>query len=715
MVISDASSETTSSKHTITSKNVRFSRWGKVDPVESQNYQEMQVELDPLTRALVVDSETNEVVIDAVSSLPTSLTTSSCSFFTAEPDVATTYSIDDIIALLTVKLLVASSKCSQGLASSALGEIQSDKALPAACNRASTCDPCPVVFGMIQSLLTQLFTMLTTDPHHRVTKKPMNGGGKQPTQSRNKRKFELTKKYRVLLITLLTALARVLTVNLEYVDACTLSPYSVGLDYPETQQHRDTYSLVSRLLLSLCSLVSALTVDDDCAKRCQKALIRAITVGIKVFFPLVSHRILLLEVLLYKRKQRNQPQVDYKLPSNTSVTSILRHITPNAFEVNEETGVMNILAAGFPHPLIIALSLSDAAESALLDSLLGHYSSVATIELIINPEMSPTFRDLLPKGSPATTDVVLQVGDYVERGPDWIYGDQDGGSGSHGIVVQISSPWDADDSLGSNRNSNDGMCVEVVWFKTYCKNSYRWRVPSSLGDRLVNDIQVLRASFESKSTVFEEQQKYPRKQLQYTPEAVQNALTRSINTDVITKSSVITYLKEHAPATWLAEHNMHSQSVNTLVRKLTSAQLIVIYQEFYQTFSYSHGENEKNIHEVNADEVIHQVQHSLLNHHVLHIYSLSYSLAAAGVSSQGNEVVLLFLSVLQGVLMGVVDGTSCNQRVSYAEPQRRLVTTSFSESLSTPIGTHSSTHYLTHSLREKILQLEKWDVGTATK
>ena len=538
--------------------------------------------------------------------------------------------------------------------------------------------------------------MLNNGQQQRVNKKPASGGAKPP-QNRPKRKFELTKKYQVLLVSLLTALARALAVNLAYLEASTLPVNMAGLEYPPHQPNNNSYSLVSRLLLSLCSLASTIKVDSDkplphYIDRCHNAIIKAITVGTKIFFPSASYRILLLEALLYKRKQKIRMFDDYNSAGHAAgmpIKTLLKHITPNAYEVNDSTGRMNILADDYPHPLIMVLSISDTMENLLLESLLDYFGNVTNIGLVLHAEIMPTFKESLGTVNSSTTEVTIQVGDYVERGPDWKYGDQDGGYRSYGVVVHISDSWEVGDSIGSTRtNTKNGMCVDVVWFKNSNKNSYRWHVSSPTDDRVINDIQVIRVSPNQRvlSTIGDEDPKYVRRPLLYTPDMVRNALTHNINTDVISKSNIINYIKEIAPTSWQLEHSMLGQNVNALVRKLTSANLISIYEEFYKTFSTSQTANEIGTNELiitSVDKVILQLEHSLMNHNVMHIHTLAYSLVVSGIGgNQAFESVLLrFISVMQGVLTGAVDVTRCDRDVHYArEPKGRLVDKPFRDS-----------------------------------
>ena len=53
----------------------------------------------------------------------------------------------------------------------------------------------------------------------------------------------------------------------------------------------------------------------------------------------------------------------------------------------------------------------------------------------------------------------IHVDDIVERGPDWKWGDQDGGAGHRGIVM--------DTRVGDNN-------VRVMWDTTATENFYRW-------------------------------------------------------------------------------------------------------------------------------------------------------------------------------------------------------------------------------------------------
>ena len=64
----------------------------------------------------------------------------------------------------------------------------------------------------------------------------------------------------------------------------------------------------------------------------------------------------------------------------------------------------------------------------------------------------------------------------VTRGPDWRWGNQDGGSGSRGTVVAI-KPW-----LGEPSNQRYG--VRVVW-EAGGGNTYRWGAEDAYDLRVV--------------------------------------------------------------------------------------------------------------------------------------------------------------------------------------------------------------------------------------
>ena len=68
----------------------------------------------------------------------------------------------------------------------------------------------------------------------------------------------------------------------------------------------------------------------------------------------------------------------------------------------------------------------------------------------------------------------IRLGSRVTRGPAWAYGDQDGGAGGEGTVVEL-RPW--------RRAGEDGAAVRgllaarVKWDATGALNAYRWDAP----------------------------------------------------------------------------------------------------------------------------------------------------------------------------------------------------------------------------------------------
>jgi hypothetical protein len=79
----------------------------------------------------------------------------------------------------------------------------------------------------------------------------------------------------------------------------------------------------------------------------------------------------------------------------------------------------------------------------------------------------------------------IRVGSRVVRGPSWAYGEQDGGHGGGGTVLEL-RPW--------RRAGEDGalqpgvIAARVLWDDTGAVNAYRWDAPNTGGAR---DLQLV--------------------------------------------------------------------------------------------------------------------------------------------------------------------------------------------------------------------------------
>ena len=73
----------------------------------------------------------------------------------------------------------------------------------------------------------------------------------------------------------------------------------------------------------------------------------------------------------------------------------------------------------------------------------------------------------------------IRVGSRVIRGPNWEYGDQDGGAGGKGTVLEL-RPWRR--ALANGTSPTGLIAARVLWDATGSVNAYRWDAPGT-GER----------------------------------------------------------------------------------------------------------------------------------------------------------------------------------------------------------------------------------------
>lgn len=209
------------------------------------------------------------------------------------------------------------------------------------------------------------------------------------------------------------------------------------------------------------------------------------------------------------------------------------------------------------------------------------------------------FPDNTRADTQSNTDIF--VGDVVERGPDWNYGNQDTCVNlecdaikessrvfATGFVVKI-SPWlnclIADLNVEENatyegkkrliaieeekeKEQREGLCVSVQWSHGGV-NTYRWGVPiiqsfsHSPADICSYDLKVIQ---------YDSETKVDKKILKYSPGQVFDLLPTNIGD--ISSSAVLEYLKNEASNAWLKE-NLPQESV------LSEFQIVLLYQKYH--------------------------------------------------------------------------------------------------------------------------------------
>jgi hypothetical protein len=163
------------------------------------------------------------------------------------------------------------------------------------------------------------------------------------------------------------------------------------------------------------------------------------------------------------------------------------------------------------------------------------------------------------------------IGGIVKRGPDWTYADEDGGDGNTGIILKMDK-WNNDPDKG----------IVVSW-KNGLVDKYRFGVVDFAGKKHY-DIEVLTGSDLGLNDKKMPESPLEKKNLVYTPSEVYKALLNNQETDIISKRSILTYMKEIAALEWL-EHRDLLKPFNTLTAKLQAADVCNLYRDFYSTYS----------------------------------------------------------------------------------------------------------------------------------
>jgi hypothetical protein len=328
--------------------------------------------------------------------------------------------------------------------------------------------------------------------------------------------------------------------------------------------------------------------------------------GLDIFIPSKVDQLLLLESLINKKKSYLTQNIDdignKKIP--------LKEISDRPSDVSL---------------ILIIIDLSKEGVDALLLALLNRFVKPDVAwDFIPKPLQQCGLHPPLPSNSILNVagDILLNVfpdnttadtqsnmeifvGDVVERGPDWNYGNQDyclnlesdaieesSRVFATGFVVKI-SPWlncliaDLNEEENATyegkkrltvieeekeKEQREGLCVSVQWSHGGI-NTYRWGVPviQSLSHSTA-DI----CSYDLKRIQYDSETKVDKKILKYSPGQVFDLLPT--NTGDISSSEVLEYVKKEASNAWL-EANLPKESV------LSEFQVVQLYVKYH----YAHG------------------------------------------------------------------------------------------------------------------------------
>eukprot|EP01040_Poterioochromonas_malhamensis_P001185 gene1185-1258_t len=235
-------------------------------------------------------------------------------------------------------------------------------------------------------------------------------------------------------------------------------------------------------------------------------------------------------------------------------------------------------------PLPVISCIGASGRILLLKSLFSKLTQSTFLSEVIGPDLRP-FRFDLNKGMLVFKKSIVTenskkrpyLGGIVKRGPDWHYGDEDGGESSYGVILRVG---DADPHKGVSE-------VTVGWKNGFIE-SYRYDFNQISFDRKIYDIEIVSScEFEEELTFlkgFEAEGNNNRRILSFTPLDVFNVLIGGQSSDTINKRNILAYIKEVAPPEWQENRDL-VKSIQALVLKLSAAEICNLYREFYESFS----------------------------------------------------------------------------------------------------------------------------------
>jgi hypothetical protein len=375
-------------------------------------------------------------------------------------------------------------------------------------------------------------------------------------------------------LTVSLTLLRILLANLSLIKENKLCASSLGLKYSNQNTEKSSTPFVATLLNSILGFLysSEFLETDLAAIRELKLLIRqdsirVIMTGFPIFFPHVSDQALLLQCLLIQKHSSNK-----LFPWNSFSLEF-----KNVLEGHVRSSVD--LACLPTDPLVFFANLSPSCLNDLLSAVCDWMSTTSGEDDFV--------LKFLPRGSvpnlksPLNSqkfqqEGVIQIGDTVERGKDWHYGNEDGGPSSRGVVINVFS-W-----LGIYSS-----CGVTVRWANGTKNSYCYGCPSSnsgSADKCY-DIEIVKSPAGGLLYVAEKEglvRSENKKELLYTPDDVRQSLVEEVGN--LTKRVVLKYMKSVAPLDWQTSRKL-TWTENALVSKLSGEEVSTLYADFYQTFS----------------------------------------------------------------------------------------------------------------------------------
>eukprot|EP01038_Epipyxis_sp_PR26KG_P005374 gene5374-7452_t len=442
----------------------------------------------------------------------------------------------------------------------------------------------------------------------------------------------------IVLYHLLYVLLNVLEVNFTSIEErkffVTPTPADAYFAIPD----KNKSELCSKLLTTLFQCLSLFSDDSITHNNSSSALryfatlldktLSVIIAGFNILIPQGSNRLFMLECLLVKQNQSN-----FRLVSASPVVPIYQEILSSLVKQNEVSEIDNKTIFYDPIGALLVIPTKTAnLLFSMIVNFLHHPNNVMNLvpdnvwPVVDDPALAGTFSGTSAYTIKSNHKIITDLsnystpkpGDIVKRGPDWKYNNQDGGVGSVGMVVEVSS-W----------LNEQNKCIGVLW-RNGNYNTYRWGVvadnhdnasPNSNG--LLYDLSVYGVvqALESPLPVANqtapdgkwikggtsssvptsnvstkiidkpnannksEGNSYQRKQLSFTPEEVSKAMLEDKgNQTSLSKRTILIYMKENSPIDWQEKMKI-ARSANSILSKMNNTEICSIYSEFFKTFS----------------------------------------------------------------------------------------------------------------------------------
>jgi hypothetical protein len=297
-------------------------------------------------------------------------------------------------------------------------------------------------------------------------------------------------------------------------------------------------------------------------------------------------------------------------------------------------------------------------------------STLSTLSSLITPSLRPrslaagsttaSIKELAKSMSPCKNSLP-DHGDFVRRGNDWKYGDEDG----NGVGVVL--------SLAKWKEQADAAVI-VLWENNHI-GKYRcgYRPQSDRDVEIVHDVNVLVDSNEKENELHcepidfggDEQRKTKLRSIQSSgcplkPSSVVASLlsTQDFVNPSISKRTVLSYMQENGDSTWVEAHDLMS-SINDLVAKFSNFHVCLLFGKFLQ-----HHEG-RFMPQLNSS-VSTEEEASVENKSVLSLlFSIIRSIESDIVQHNDSSMCIVALNAFTALLYGAVgNGSQRNETIT---------------------------------------------------